>query len=48
VDNYESCVSHVNGIRITATQRTPGWLSTPDVDYCPDHAKSATLNGGPP
>lgn len=36
-DYYESCASSVDGVRITSTQRAPGWSSTGDEDFCPDH-----------
>lgn len=39
VDNYEANVTAVNGVRVTAEQRAPGWTSTPDGrDVCPECA----------
>lgn len=38
VDYYAASVTSVGGVRVTATQRAPGWLTTPeDEDFCPDH-----------
>lgn len=36
-DFYECTADSVDGIKITATQRAPGWFSTLDADYCPQH-----------
>ena len=41
-DHYAMDVSAVGGVRITATVRAPGWFSTEDEDYCPDHIPPAT------
>lgn len=37
-DDYGMDVSAVNGVRVTSEHRSPGWLSTPSADYCPEHA----------
>lgn len=37
VDYYEANTSTVNGVRITATTRAPGWVSTKLEDFCPEH-----------
>lgn len=37
VDYYETSTSEVDGVRITSTERAPGWTSTNGCDYCPDH-----------
>lgn len=36
-DFYESLADSVNGIRMTSTQRAPGWTSSGDEDFCPEH-----------
>lgn len=41
VDYYEATASTVNGVRITETERAPGWVNG-DEDYCPEHATEAT------
>lgn len=41
LDHYELCTSKVDGVQITKTQRSPGWLSVGDEDYCPEHKKEA-------
>lgn len=41
-DFYEQCTWSVAGIRITATVRAPGWVSTDDTDLCPEHAAGST------
>ena len=38
-DYYEECATTVDGVRITSTTRHPGWISTQDEDYCPDHTR---------
>lgn len=38
LDFYEECADSVDGVRITSTVRHPGWTSTDDADFCPDHA----------
>lgn len=40
VDYYESSADAVNGIRVTAKERSPGWYSTDMEDFCPDHNKN--------
>lgn len=42
LDYYGQTVSAVNGIRVTTTERAPGWLTTRDGDYCPEHADKPT------
>lgn len=37
VDYYEITASTVDGVRITTTERAPGWLSTDGTDLCPEH-----------
>lgn len=37
-DYFGEFASHVNGIRVTSTERSPGWTTTPEGDYCPKHA----------
>jgi hypothetical protein len=37
VDNYETTASTVNGVRITAQERAPGWKNSDDEDLCPQH-----------
>lgn len=36
-DYYESFADSVDGIRMTNTQRAPGWTSVGDEGFCPDH-----------
>ena len=36
-DYYETCADSVGGIRITWTERAPGWYSADDEDFCPYH-----------
>lgn len=36
-DYYDESASKVNGVPITATHRAPGWTSSGDEDYCPEH-----------
>ena len=38
VDYYEAAASSVNGVRITETQRAPGWSNSKFQDLCPEHA----------
>lgn len=38
VDHYESGASAVGDVRITDTERAPGWRSTDLTDLCPEHA----------
>lgn len=38
IDNYEAGASAVNGVPVTASERSPGWHSGGDEDYCPEHA----------
>lgn len=38
LDFYEECADSVDGVRITSKVRHPGWASTDDDDFCPDHA----------
>jgi hypothetical protein len=37
-DFYGSAASAVNGVRLTATRRAPGWRSVDSWDFCPVHA----------
>lgn len=39
LDYYETGASSVDGVQLSQGQRTPGWVSTPTSDLCPDHAK---------
>jgi hypothetical protein len=41
IDHYETGASTVGGVRITRTERAPGWVNG-DEDFCPEHAKEAT------
>lgn len=43
-DAYEGLVSDVNGVRVTETERWPGWCSTDDQDFCPEHAAVARVS----
>jgi len=45
VDYYAIDVSAVDNIRVTAEQRTPGWVSAANEDYCPEHAALAATQG---
>lgn len=38
-DFYEQGASSADGVRITSTQRHPGWISTEDEDFCPECRK---------
>jgi hypothetical protein len=38
VDYWATDASSVNGVRITAESRSPGWLTTDEADLCPEHA----------
>ena len=40
VDYYKSCAYSVGSIRITETERAPGWLSDRLNDYCPNHKET--------
>lgn len=40
-DYFEQCADTVGGVRITATTRHPGWVSTDGSDLCPEHARQA-------
>lgn len=44
-DFYEMTVDSVDGTRITAAGRAPGWFSTLSADYCPDHLPWRTKKG---
>lgn len=41
-DDYETGASTVNGVRVTSSERSPGWWSDATCDYCPEHATEAT------
>lgn len=41
VDHYETGASRVDGVRVTATERVPGWTSTDTEDFCPKHSPEA-------
>ncbi len=41
VDYYAVTASAVSGVRITAEQRAPGWVSVADCDFCPRHSREA-------
>lgn len=36
-DYYGQTASFVDAVRITAEVRAPGWFSTMNDDYCPEH-----------
>ena len=36
-DFYEQAASSVNGVNVTISKRAPGWFSTINADYCPEH-----------
>lgn len=36
-DYYETCADSVDGIKITETERAPGWHSADGADFCPYH-----------
>ena len=36
-DYYEGTADSVDGVKITISKRAPGWFSTLDADYCPEH-----------
>lgn len=38
-DYYEQTASSVDGVKITATTRYPGWVSSESADLCPDCAR---------
>lgn len=41
LDNYQMTVSTIDGVRVTAENRAPGWLSlSGDRDFCPKHAEA--------
>ena len=45
-DFYEMTAHSVDGVRITATERAPGWQSTKDDrDFCPKHAAGGLKDG---
>lgn len=41
IDHYETGASTVNGVQITRAERSPGWLTNGDEDYCPEHKSEA-------
>jgi hypothetical protein len=41
VDYYKATASSVGGVKITREQRAPGWVTTKDADYCPEHITRA-------
>lgn len=43
-DYYDQCASAVDGMAITASRRAPGWASSGDEDYCPEHAPANVEN----
>ena len=40
IDHYETGASTVNSVPVTASERSPGWLSDGDEDYCPEHKEN--------
>lgn len=36
-DHYEQGAIRVNGKRVSASERYPGWRTEGDEDYCPKH-----------
>lgn len=47
IDDYEMGASHVDGVKITATVRSPGWRSDDQQDLCPDHADTTRKDHRP-
>lgn len=39
-DDYKGLVSYVGETHITESERSPGWHSNRDGDFCPEHAAS--------
>ena len=44
LDDYGMDVHSVDGVRITTTERSPGWTSTGDADFCPEHKRGARMS----
>lgn len=36
-DYYAQFADSVNGVKITRTERAPGWSSNEEGDWCPEH-----------
>lgn len=45
IDHYKTCASKVGGTRITQKERSPGWVTVGDEDYCPEHKDEVTRSG---
>lgn len=41
IDHYETGATAVNRTPVTASERSPGWTTRGDEDYCPEHSKDA-------
>jgi hypothetical protein len=46
LDYYAQTASSVGGVKITLTERAPGWTSVGDSDYCPEHRNDACSGEG--
>lgn len=41
IDYWAIDTTSVNGVRVTESERAPGWRNTITTDYCPEHVSES-------